>query len=184
MTTQKYIDSELLMPLRSHLGRDLFWSQPKTFVPWWELRAGHTLIATLEGSAGLWGRFDLRFADQAWELRRSFAFIAGIDAARPGDAYPVLKLRFNMFRQERFESLMGDYITCRPANVFAYQWGFVDEEGRLLMDFMAGRGEFRLNDFFRFQSRVHIEPRAFDRTDLALLVGLGWTLFMFFRYHR
>ncbi len=170
--------SQLLMPLRQVVDRELVWRQPEALVSRWELSVGEAILGVLEYS-GCWeDRAELHLADQVWAYRRSGFFRTRVEISQPGRAVQPLFFEPGWLWQGTLRTLSGETLAWRSDNFWGTQWSFLDQGGYPLVAFMVGSGNFSLRDFFRTQVRVWVRARAGSRDDLGMLLGLDWTLIM------
>ncbi len=168
--------NQILVPLKSALGRKLTWRQPETFVYTWELYAGDGLVGVLSYHGWWKEHAEWRLFDQTWTFARKGFFKQRVEISQQGGFEQDLIFQPNLFWQGVLETHLAPPVMWKNVNFWAMNWAFVDESNLPLIEFGFGLDRFRLRDIFRTQATVQISARAGSRPDLGLLLGLGWYL--------
>ncbi len=132
-----------------------------------ELRAGDEVVARLRMVGFLPRRAIAETAEGQWTLARLGWLFSGAEI-RSGQGLRVARFDRGWILSGAVELERGPRLHWRLLRILPAQWGFLDDDGDVLIRFRS--------DFRPFRGRVTIEPRARTLESLSALVLLGWFL--------
>ena len=160
-----------MRPISEVATQQLLWVQPAARKKAHELRAGDEVVATLvfQGAS----LADAVAADQHWTFKRQGFWNPRVTARVAGTDAEVAVFRPRWMGGGSLDSPKGKTIDLSAANLWHTRWVWKEGDSTPVL-FKAHQG------FIKSGAEVEITPDAVKRSDLPLLVLLGYYLILLY----
>ncbi|MCC7156377.1 MAG: hypothetical protein IT161_17505 [Bryobacterales bacterium] len=159
-----------LAALQPHNVSALRWLQPDGWTRSFELRSGETLIGRLEFQSAFGSLAMAEVGEEKWTMKRQGFFSPQVTLRR---ASFDEDLAVYVPKWTGSKGLLtfkdGTVLHLNSTSFWGGEWAWIDAEERTLVRF-HNRG------FLRHGADIDVEPGARSRTDLAVLLAMGWYL--------
>jgi hypothetical protein len=156
-------------PLAEAAGRELLWFQPSARKRDHELRAGDVVVATLRFQRG--SLADAEGDGHHWTFKRQGFWNPRATVRVAGSDYDVAVFHPRWIGGGTLELADGRAVKFSSANFWQSEWVWLDKD-QPVVHFKGRHG------IVKAKGAVEIQAGAANRTDLPLLVLLGWYLIL------
>jgi len=160
-----------MRPINEMTDKELLWVQPAALKTAHELHAGDEVVATLTFQRG--SLADAVAADGHWTFKREGFWHPRVTVRVAGTGTDLGVFRPRWMGGGTLESPGGKAIDLSPANLWQTEWAWREGESTPLV--FKGR-----HGLIKSGARVEIAGDAFQRSDLPLLVLLGYYLILLY----
>lgn len=152
------------------------WTQPKALRSRWELRADGACIATLEGSGVFGRRVQVTLADGAFVLEspalEAFRLRPQVRARRADPAEDLARAQMGWFGHATITLPRGETLLWRRESFWIPRFALMTPDQLPLVHL---RPRVR---WMRLEGEIALEDAVRRRTDLPVLLALGWYLML------
>lgn len=157
-----------MIPIRSTQLAGLEWRQPSAFARSYELKAGDSVLATVEFKKVFGTLAEARTAEQAWTFKRTGFLTPVVTARVAGTEQDIAHYKPGLMGTKGTLHLAGgEVLEMKSTNFWASHWALLDQQGEALLKF-SNQG------VLKHGAHVEVAPSAAGRADLPLLLAMGW----------